>query len=123
MRVLKMPAGKFRNRVRFERRADDATGDGAGNFKADWAVIPGLDNWPCDIEDMGGGEAVQAGDVSGTGKVSIELHACAEIAGVKVTDRIVDTVGAQVYNINYVARAGDRDQLAKFVCEYGVADG
>ncbi len=116
-----MSAGKFRNRVVFERRASVDQGD--GNKLESWAPLPGLADWPCNIAYTGGDESTEDEEPREIGRVSIETYNASELSVLKARDRIVESVSGRTFNINSIRPYGSRDQYVRIVCEYGGADG
>ncbi|MGE0828946.1 MAG: head-tail adaptor protein [Hyphomonadaceae bacterium] len=114
--------GALRDRVRIERRAADAAGDGAGNFEGAWAPL--LESRAAGIQARRGGEQVVAGRLAGIAVFDIWLRFDADSLKIMPGDRVVDARDeSRIFNIRFAESIDDgRKRRILLQCEMGAAE-
>lgn len=129
------------DRIRVERRADASDGqpysDGQphsdntlfgavaiddlhGNFTAGWRA---LINLRATIEELRGGESIQAAKLAGKGLVKIRIRSSPQSRSIRPEDRIINRSTGITYNIRHIEDSGRNNDFLTILCERGVADG
>lgn len=113
-------AGELRQRVRFERRAEQ--GDGYGNVRAGWVPL-GIERQAA-LHPTRGGEEIQAGRLAGVASWDLWLRWDRRLATVVADEcRAVNVRTGQAFNIRFVGDL-DGDQRWLFMqLQSGVPEG
>lgn len=90
-----MQAGRRRERVRFERQAEDS--DGRGNPLGDWKTL--FPPVSAEIKPVRGNETVEAMRLQGRQVVEIGVPSSRTTREVKTSDRVVNDRSGTTYNI------------------------
>lgn len=111
-----MSAGKFREKLRFEKRTIGAD-DGYGNREQGWA-----DQFTelADVLPMKGSEPVIAARLGGVQPVIITIRSSAYARLVAPDWRAVDVRSGVIYNIKSGANFDQRNRDVQFIAESGV---
>jgi SPP1 family predicted phage head-tail adaptor len=109
-----MAAGKFADRVTFQRQG---TGDdGYGNVTTPW--VDHLTVWADMLEGLGR-EKVAAGRVESPKTATIRIRQSTDAATLTEADRV--QARGQVWNIRSIVRVGRNNNVLEMLCEAGVA--
>lgn len=93
-----MPAGALRESVTFQRQSEGA-GDGAGNYGSAFADLTGAIGIWAELTPLKYGETVLAEGVQGRRLYRVRMRWDTVLAGLKVTDRMVDNTSGVVFNV------------------------
>lgn len=113
-------ARDLRQKVTFQRRAENATGDGAGNFEDDWADLFSCAAKLVPTSARAGGESVIAGRLSGTAVYDLWVRSWSATQGIAPGDRAVDRDG-RVFNIRWNDDPEGRGRWRLMQCEQGAS--
>lgn len=115
-----MPAGRLRERVIFEYRAEDSVGDGGGNFSdATWTPTPAI---AAGIRYLTAGETVAAQRLEGRQPVIITVRASAFTRSINAAWRARDARTDVTFNLKAPRPNEDRSYI-DFLAVAGGADG
>lgn len=118
---MKAPGpGELRDRVRFERRAEQP--DGYGNTEADWAeILPGKSERYVRLLPTRGGEQVIAGRLQGVRAFDLSVSADSLTRQVGPGDRVVNVRTGEALNVRWAADLDGRNTWMLMQVEAGVA--
>jgi SPP1 family predicted phage head-tail adaptor len=109
-----MAAGKFRERVTFQRQG--VGDDGYGNVTTPWTDH--LTVWADVLEGLGR-ERVAAGRLESPKTATIRIRQSTEAATLTEADRVMARDVA--WNIRSIVRVGRKNDVLELLCEAGVA--
>ena len=109
-----MAAGKFADRVTFQRQG--AGDDGYGNVTTPW--VDHLTVWADVLEGLGR-EKVAAGRVESPKTATIRIRQSTDAATLTEADRV--QARGVAWNIRSIVRVGRKNDVLEMLCEAGVA--
>lgn len=113
-------AGDLRERVKFQRRTD--ADDGYGNVEGAWADLDVVRS--CALTPTRGGEAIQAGRLSGTAAWDLWVRSDSGTRSLTTGDRAVHMRDGRTFNITFgPADMDGRRTWLLLQCTTGQADG
>lgn len=113
-----MRAGRLRERLAFERRADidDGSGNTVGQFQEVFQRA-------ARVQPLKGSEAVQGQRLAGIQPVVISVRCCSMVSQVTTAWRVRDVRSGEIYNLTSSANMDERGKYMDFLATSGGADG